>query len=219
MRNNIDFKLLKISTFLVFIGRGYQHLFWDAPFRVLLWDQNWLEGIVNLLGINWEEYVSSSFVDYNIQLSIKLTGLFYVVVAFCCLFYNLKNKNILKWPIVIGGFGLIILALLFCKEKFYHIGQFFEYSIQFGLPFVLIYYLNKKFNYKIFLNTLKILIAFTFVSHGMYALGYYTTPGLFIDMMISALGVNETIATNHLIAAGILDILLVPFLFIKKQKK
>jgi hypothetical protein len=38
-------------------------------------------------------------------------------------------------------------------------------------------------------------------------------------MMISIVGISEDTATNSLIIAGILDILLVPFLFIKKTEK
>ena len=57
------------------------------------------------------------------------------------------------------------------------------------------------------------------MSHGLYAIGYYATPGIFIDMMISVLGISEDAAKNCLIIAGILDILLVPLLFIKKTEK
>ena len=217
--NTIIFRLLKLSTFLVFIGRAYQYLFWDAPYRAILWDQKLMEGIVNLFGVQWQDYASSLVVDYNIQLSIKLTGVFYIIAAICSLFYNNKTQRDLKYIMLIGGVLLIILAFLFCKERFYHSGQFFEYSIQFGLPFTLVFYCSDKFTHKKMVNLLKVLIAFTFVSHGLYALGYYATPGLFIDMVISSLGFSESMASNFLLIVGILDVLLVPLMFIKSTEK
>jgi len=124
----------------------------------------------------------------------------------------------LQIPIFLGGISLILLSILLTKEKFYHVGQFFEHSIQFGLPFVYLFYL-KNYRWKNFVLTLKILVAVTFFSHGLYAFGFYPVPGKFVDMVIQIFGVSEPIAVTFLYIAGILDFIVAILLFIPKVAK
>ncbi|HAO15189.1 MAG TPA: hypothetical protein DDY16_02435 [Tenacibaculum sp.] len=68
MKNSTLLRILKISSFLIFLGRSYQHLFWDAPYRSLFWDQNLLETIVTtVLGTSWQAYVTKAYTDDAIQ--------------------------------------------------------------------------------------------------------------------------------------------------------
>jgi len=65
------FRIVQIATVGVFLGRAYQHLFWDAPFRTLLWDQEWMEGIVKgVLGMQWDDYITNISIDESIQRGI-----------------------------------------------------------------------------------------------------------------------------------------------------
>jgi hypothetical protein len=69
--------ILKAATFLLFAGRAWQHLFWDAPFRELLWDQAIMESIVlSLRGGTWEEYVTSENTDHFIGTLVFGFGIF-----------------------------------------------------------------------------------------------------------------------------------------------
>ena len=45
---------------------------------------------------------------------------------------------------------------------------------------------------------LKIAIALTFSAHGLYAIGYYPQPGVFVDMLINILHFSETTAKDFL---------------------
>ncbi len=210
-------RLLKIAAFLIFFGRGYQYLFFDAPFRALLWDESLLEPIVEgWFNTPWNDYVTNLRVDAWIQTSVRINGVLFVLAALSSWFITAKNKRFLKYPIVLGGFFLVVLSFLSTKEHFYHFAQFFEHAIQFGVPFVLLFALRQPDNYKKTVFWLKVLIAVTFTSHGLYALGVYPIPGYFIDMTINSLGVTEPTAVLILKAAGILDIVLSIAIFLPR---
>ncbi|MFD0962636.1 hypothetical protein [Pseudofulvibacter geojedonensis] len=211
--------LLRISCFCVLIGRAYQFIFWDAPFRTLLWDQKLIEPLINLLGYSWKEYANSLRIDSLIKLSIKLNGIFFFISAFLVLFSNNKSKNWMKTIIWLSGISLIILALLQTKEKFYHLAMFFEHSIQFSLPFLLIYF-TKTNNYLSFTWYLKTIIALTFTCHGLYAIGcIYPLPANFVTMSLNTLPLTETQVKYFLFIAGILDFIIAIGIFIPKLYK
>ncbi|WP_298546369.1 DoxX-like family protein [uncultured Aquimarina sp.] len=207
--------IFKISVFLIFIGRAWQHLFWDAPYRSFFWDESLLKPIIEgVFNITWQEYATSNRTDLIIQNGIKINGVLYLIAAISVL---MIKKNTTKWfriPIYLGGCSLVLLTILLTKEKFYHIAQFFEHSIQFGLPFVLLYSYSKKLRHESLVFIFKILIAFTFFSHGLYAFGFYPVPGKFIDMTIQIFGFSETTAISFLYIAGILDFILAILIFI-----
>tara|TARA_B100000809_G_scaffold118758_1_gene117043 strand:+ start:3284 stop:4153 length:870 start_codon:yes stop_codon:yes gene_type:complete len=213
--------LLKFCAFCIFAGRAYQHLFWDSPFRSLLWDQNMISGIVeNIFNIPWNEYVTSLKTDSFIQNTIRLNGAFYAICAVISLVIKQKSNKYLKTILGLGGFSLLLLAILLSKSKFFHLAMFFEHAIQFGTPFVLLYLLKTKGDFSKITFSLKIITALTFASHGMYALGlYYPLPGNFVTMTLNILPITEDITKQFLFTAGILDFIVVVFIFIPKLQK
>ncbi|MGB3464661.1 MAG: hypothetical protein WBA74_05315 [Cyclobacteriaceae bacterium] len=217
---NLD-NLLKISCFLLFLGRAWQFLFWDAPLRALLWDEDLMEKIVvNVFNVTWYDYVTNEKADMIIQGAIQTTGLFYLCMAIVSLFIH-SNFRFGKALLGISSLSLLFLAFLYCKEKFYHHGQFFEYAIQFSLPvfLLIITYYRKQVAKANFILFIKIAVALTFVSHGLYAIGFYPRPGIFIDMTINSLGVTEPVAHQILLIAGILDFIAAIGLFLNRIAK
>lgn len=211
---------LKIAAFFVFLGRAWQHLFWDAPYRSLFWDESLLKPLVeNLTAMSWQEYATSEVVDTFAQQIIFYNGIIYGVAAFTIMIMTKKNIRFTQFPIVIGGVSLLILTVLMTKEKFYHVAQFFEHSIQFGTPFVLFLFYKKSIQQQRLTFILKILVAATFCSHGLYALGVYPVPGNFVDMVINILGTSEQQALLLLYVVGILDIIIAVLIFIPKTAK
>lgn len=217
MKNSKALLILKISVFLIFIGRSWQHLFWDAPYRSFFWDESLLKPIIEgFFNTTWQDYATSSTTDNFIQRIIIGNGILYLIAAICTLTIRDVSKLWQRIPILIGGISLVILTILMTKEKFYHAAQFFEHSIQFGLPFVFLYNHMKKPNKTQLILALKILIAFTFFSHGLYAFGFYPVPGKFIDMVIQIFGCSEITAITFLYIAGILDFVIAVLIFIPK---
>ena len=121
--------IVQTATVFLFLGRAWQHIFWDAPFRSLLWDEGWMSGVVDsVLNMSWENYITSAEIDSNIQSMISGIGLFYLLCALMALMIQ-KWKKVAGFFMILGSISLVILAALYCKERFFSMGQFFEYSI------------------------------------------------------------------------------------------
>src|SRR5690554_5027502 len=88
---------LRLATFLLFAGRAWQHLFWDAPFRALLWDRELMENtILFFRGGTWQEYVTSAAADRFIQSAITGFGVFYALMAVLTLL--VRGRMLAKLP-------------------------------------------------------------------------------------------------------------------------
>ena len=206
--------LLRIACFTIFLGRAWQHLFWDVPFRALLWDEQWFSSWTEaLFSITWKEYATSPKADNIIQTIIHGFGWFYVLMAAITLVINNKTR-MLRWLLLFSSLPLIFLAFLYCKEKFFHAGQFFEYTIQFMCPILLYYAIFKKENFSTLILSMKISITLTFTCHGLYALGYYPRPGNFVDMTLNILPFSEDMAHLFLKTMGIVDFIIALGIFI-----
>ncbi len=200
--------LLRLSCFTVFFGRAWQHLFQDAPFRSFFWDEEILSGFVTKwLGMTWNEYATSAVVDSLIQVFTRAHGVLYLVCAILSLTVK-KEDRIAKAVLAVGAFALFILAALYCKEKFYQAGQFFEYSAQFGAPVLLLWAVSVNESSARFEATLRLCVALTFICHGLYAYGYYSVPGEFVDMTIEIMKLTESQSYMFLKVCGVLDFLI-----------
>lgn len=167
-----------------------------------------MKGIVErLLQMPWEDYITSPIVDQNIQLSIQLFGGLYALCAVVVLLID-RVPAALRKLLLLGGSALVFLAALYCKERFFSVGQFLEYSLQFSSPFVLYYLYSQRQMSKRLEYVLRWATAFTFTCHGLYALNYYPRPGLFVEMTMNILSVGEEGAFLFLNAAGLMDIVI-----------
>lgn len=215
LRLSKSFKLLKISVILVFLGRAWQFIFWDAPFRTFFWNESLLKPFVeNIIGVDWQTYANSPKLDVCIDKSILAFGILYLLSAIAVILYT-KIQKIANYIIILGGIGLLILAYLLMSDRFYQFSQFFEYSIQFSIPFIFVFY-HKKCIEKHKILILKLLIAAVFIAHGLYAVGFYPVPGYFLGMVIDILGFTEQGARNFLLIVGILDFIGALLIFVPK---
>lgn len=211
---------LKLCTCLIFIGRAYQYIFFDAPFRVFFWDEGLLKPIMeSFFDISWHDYATNLKVDYWIGIATKVNGFLFILAALCCFFISKVNRKLLKFPIYIAVFFIVILGFLALKDRFYQFAQFFEYGIQIGVPLALLYTLKANYDSQKLIVFLKVVVSITFFAHGLYAIGYYPIPGHFVDMTINSLGVQEDIAIKILYVAGILDLLIAVLIFVPKASK
>ena len=215
---SIIFRLLQIAAVAVFAGRAYQHLFWDAPYRELFWDPNYIQGLIEgLTSMTWEEYVTNPKGDRYFQRFVFIQGIFYSICTLVSLFIR-KLPKWTRWLLVVGAVDLIFLALIYMKDKFYHFGQFFEYSLQFGTPLFLFYYLKNETLSNRLILWMKVAIALTFTCHGLYAIGYYPRPMSFMAMTQNILGLGSTGTDWFLNIAGLLDFVVSVGIFVLKGK-
>jgi hypothetical protein len=210
---NLEIIILKLSVILVFLGRAWQHFFWDVPFRTLLWDEGLMTPIIRAFGMTWESYISNFEIAYQQEFVMQLIGVFYLILIVLVFFIDTKKRWI-KWLFWIGSIFLFLLSLLYWKEQFYRIGQLIEYTIQWSTPVFLILAIYKSKNTIPFRFWLKVAIAFTFVGHGLYAFGYYPVPGNFVQMVLDIFTFNDKEAATLLTVMGILDFVVAIGLFL-----
>ena len=212
--------LLKFIVFTIFIARAYQHIIWNVPYRAVLWDERLMTPFIEkFLNVSWYDFTTDLELDNKIQLAIKCIGVLYLIAAFCSLMMTNKIFKFLKYPVLLISFWQFFVAYLFMKESFFHLGQYIEHSLQLGLPFLLIYCFASYFNIEKAKFFLKIIIALTFIGHGLYAIGFYNVPGNFIDMTINILGIEENTALKFLLVMGIIDLVVIPLLFMRATVK
>ncbi len=207
-------KFIRIAAFFVFFGRSWQFIFWDAPYRTLFWDEGIFgEVLPFILGVPWSEISTSQAYDIFISCLIYFSGGLFFLCALVSLKIRPKQK-IKEFVLILGGLNLVFLSLLLCKAKFWYFGQFIEYTAQMSVPFLLISLVKKSlFNLEIIL---KIVMAATFIGHGLFAIGYYPVPGNFIDMVIIVFGLSEYDSRQFLLLMGVIDILASVCLFIPR---
>ncbi len=206
--------LLLLLAFLgVSTGRAYQCIFWDIPIRSLLWNEDWMTSIVSsFLGLSWEEYLKHPKADDTIQSAVTLLGYSLLITAGIAL---VRFRMILTTMALHCSFLILLfIAFLYHLEKFQTAGQFFEYTLQFTTPLLLWYYLKKGVSHS-WVLLLKICVALTFTSHGLYALGFYPVPANFVAMTINVLPLSQDMAVSFLWLIGIVDIIFSFGLFIK----
>ena len=211
-KSRVFFLILCLAFLGVSLGRAYQCIFWDIPIRSLLWNENWMASIVSLLlGLSWEEYLKHSNANSTIQGIVSTLG--YILLV-CAIIATVRFRRIFtKVALYLSFLVLLFIALLYHLEKFQTAGQFFEYTLQFATPLILWYYLKKGVT-KSWILFLKISIALTFISHGLYALGFYPVPANFVAMTIQVLPLSQSTAIYFLLIVGILDLIFSVGLFI-----
>ncbi len=213
--------LLKLCSACVFFGRAYEHLFFDAPYRSILWDEKMFSPVVvKIFNMDWNTYVTNTLVDNKIQNGVISIGIFYFLCGIVSVFITRKNYEVLKYIIGTGAVSLIFLAVLQAKSNFYHFAMFFEHAIQFGSPIALLGYFKIKEKQLTYILLLKLIIALTFISHGLYAVGWpYPVPGNFVTMVMNILTITENQAKTFLLIAGCLDFLVAILIFLPKISK
>ena len=213
------FGIVQLACLGLFLGRAYQHLFWDAPFRSVLWDKMWMEDLVFYFwNLNWEDYITDPQVDLLIGRVVQSFGIFYLVAALACLFVKSRFGGLARSILLIASFSLLLLAFFYAKEKFYSPVQFFEYTLQWSSPLFLISLSKRPFDYDRILIWLKLATALSFTAHGLYAMNVVPRPVHFMEMTMNILGVGNEAAGSFLITVGILDLILSIGLFLPRQR-
>jgi len=206
--------LLRLLTFCVFAGRAWQHIFWDIPIRAFAWDENLLKTPVEALtNMTWKDYVTSMTVDAWLQGIAQGFGWLCVACAVAAWFVA-PTRKWLGTLLKIGGIYLILLFLMYWKERFQSAGMFIEHTLQWTTPFMLAYAVFQQKNTEKFRFWIKVAIALTFIGHGLYAFGYYPVPGNFVEMMVGVFGMPDDTAMWWLKVAGVIDFVAAAALFI-----
>jgi len=143
--------------------------------------------------------------------TIPYIGIIFLASAFLLIF-NWKNKVSIYFSSISSIFLIFHSVVNLIKHQWIA-EQFIEHGIQLGVP-VLFTILHL---YKIRLNklkiTLKILIALTFVGHGLFALGAHYVPNHFIEMTKFSLSFSSDQSITFLSVMGTMDLIVALLIF------
>lgn len=212
--------LLRISAFLMFLGRFWEHFRWLGPYRDVFYNPNgWT---INLIGYITGESLTEIYNNHAYENMViyfsKGLGVLFLLAGIIILFY--ERLKVLKPFIYIALIGLLFNYYgLLVGKHFDMWGIFFEHASQFLIPIIFLNFYNDNKN-TVYLA--QVAISITFISHGLFAVGYYPQPGSFADMMIIGFDLEENTARFLLVIIGWLDfvfgaVILIPFSALKQK--
>jgi hypothetical protein len=137
--------LLKIAASAVFLGRGWQYLLWDAPYRSFFWDESIMGPVASWLGYDWSAYLNEVATDSHIGNLVIASGCIFLCCALAVWILP-RWKKIFSPLIILGVLQMLFLTFLYWKEHFFIIAQLIEYSLQWSTPLFFIV-LDKKKEY------------------------------------------------------------------------
>lgn len=196
--------LLRISAVLMFFGRAWEHFRWLGPYRDVFYNPQGsiLKLITFFSGETVVEIYNNHFYEHLVINFSKGLGVIFLLCGIVILFYNKLHP--FKLIISVGLFGLILNFYgLFMGKHFEMLGMFFEHAAQFTIPILFLSTWKEITDKTIYLA--QTAISITFISHGLFAVGYYPQPGHFADMLIVSFGIEENLARLLLVIVGVLD--------------
>lgn len=218
MQNKHLIGWLRFAAFFLFIGRAWQHILYNGPYSTIYYSNSMLGGFFRYFTGETEfEYLSNPNLAVIYDKLNLFLGVLFIGAAVGVLFVN-KRKSFFKLIVKIGGYLLLLVAFGYFVEKKFAWGQFFEYSSQIAIPWLLLMAVKFKMK-KRFLSVAKLSLAITFICHGLYAIGYYPIPGSFMNMMINVFGMSNEQAILWLKVAGYADFIFAIGIFIPKVGK
>lgn len=194
---------LRLGAFLCFAGWSWGHLYWEAPYTVLIWHDQTYQ-LANQLGITWDEFVGTGANDGWVQKWVARIGWLYLG---CSIFsITVRKRSWFQMAALLGGSGLLTLlsyAKYVASQR--QLPMFIEHGGQILVPVVLVLAVAKGIRHRSTVTTAIVAVIATFAGHGSYALGLWPTPPLFFAMTSLILGVEYEAARTILLIAGMLD--------------
>lgn len=209
MQNKQLISWLRFAAIFLFLGRAWQHFLGQSPCDTLFRSTSYFGKIIEWITGDRNSVAATELIN-GIN---TLLGVLLLLAAVSVLFVN-KKKSYYRTFIKIGWGILFLVAYGYYVDKYRVPAQFFEYSAQLAIPYLLLRAVKFKMNRR-FLFWAKISIAVTFVCHGLYAIGYYPVPGNFYNMTINTLGLSNETTELFLQVAGVLDFVFAIGIFIK----
>ena len=211
MKKRQPFRILQLTVILMFAGRVWQHWFLSTPYREFFWNRRlfgWFSD--RFLGITWNEYLLSETVEQYTNGVIIGVGCVFALGIAGTIWVNRLAGRIgvctawaFLWP----------FAWFHFMGNIYNWALLFEFSAQFFTPLLLLYFRKDNARPEAFITLVKVVLAVTFISHGLYASGIYPVPQKFLTMTMNILPVNKAAAIGILRLAGIADFLVAVGLF------
>ncbi len=211
-RDRVLILLLRIGAFFCLAGWTWVHLYWEAPYGVLFWQDTTYE-LAREMGVSWDEFVGTGANDGLIQKWMGRIGWLYLACAVLTLTVR-KRSWFQMTGLVLGTVMLTILSYAKYVSSQYQLPMFVEHGGQMLMPLILVFALLFGVRHRITTSMIVVGIVMTFVGHGCYAVGIWPTPPNFYAMTIVILGVEYEAAKAFLYYVGMLDFVVCVGMFI-----
>jgi hypothetical protein len=210
---------ISIVLFLLLAGRFYQFAFLEPPFRAFMLNTNFMAPFIEgVLGIEWFDWVTNPKYERRVNLMLDVFAWILGFMTLSVMLFKVKFfSKIVPYLMIPAALILLITSFGYYWDKSTQIGQFWEYSLQFGLPIIFLLLLKNKDKSASFLA--KAFCSLTFAAHGLYAIGFYPIPGEFVHMSSRLLSITDEPAKQFLFVAGVLDFVFAIGLWIPKIQK
>ena len=209
---------LRISVACCFFGWAWQHIYWDAPYREILWNQNFMGGLIKSWGVDWQHYVGNEDTDGIIQQLIRRLGWLYIGFGILALTVK-RNSTGQMIGLAIGSLMLCLLSYCLYLDKMRYLAQFIEHGGQFLCPIILILAIQLGLRHRATISLAVVAFIMVFAGHGLFAVGAYPVPANFVEMTINVLHVNEETAKLIIATAGTMDFVVCLAFFIPYFRK
>lgn len=209
--------LFLISAAVALIGRSYQHLFFEGPYRAFFLDES-LFGYWQALfsDQSWLDFTNSHLADQRIRIYTRAMGFIWLGTAIAFIFYHRLSAKV-SWSLAIASsLGLLFYGACSYLDMGYQSAQWIEHAAQILMPVLAVWGQQAKSPGLFWLWIAKVAIALTFLGHGLYAMGYFPVPGNFVYMTHTILGTPDAVSKDFLYVAGVLDLLAAALLFVPR---
>lgn len=192
---------LKWCVSLTLLARGWLTWRGDSQIRGLVWNEDFWSGHI---GMSWSDFAKQSDPWISNGLTVLGIGLMLLAIA-----PWLRGK--LAAGMLWAAFAVLLLdgfAQWFASD--YDLGMGIEHSLQIGTPLILLFAGARRWDVVV-----RVLIALTFVGHGLYAFGLHPVPLIYQTMTMTLLGVGQETGLLVLKVMGVLDFLAAIALFVR----
>ena len=202
---------------MCFAGWTWGHLYWAAPYGVLLWNDATYQ-LADQLGIRWDEFVGSGAGDGWVQRWISRIGWLYFACA--VLTVTVRRHSYFQMAALIAGSGLLaVLSYAKYVESQCQLPMLVEHGGQVLAPIVLVLALSLGACHRATVAAAILAVVTTFAGHGAFAIGWWETPANFYAMIALVLGFDYETAKIMLRCAGILDFAVCVLLFVPPLRR
>lgn len=205
-------KLLSWATAGLFIGYAWIGVFFDFPFREVLWNEALISPLLSVFQIDWTWWVSAEGINAYLPGLQMFLSLLLVLGFIGVVWSKLPGRRI--W-ISTSAILVLLILLLGWPGHNHTFGYLLEIALRGGTPFLWLTHRGGKRSGKLY-TIAKWLIAATFIGHGLYALNFYPRPGSFVNWTSAGLGLSESASIQVLNAVGILDLVAAALLLLPK---
>lgn len=198
---------LKFCASITLIARGWLTWRWDSPFRGIIWKEDWWGGMVD----DWATFATTS--DPAITNGLMILGC--VMMVGGVVPWLLPYFPKLRWALLFFAGLLVLDSAARWINTHFDLGMAIEHALQMVAPVALFLAVSFPDKTRPWILMVSVATAFTFVGHGLYAMGFHPVPLSYQTMTMNILSVSQESAFLILKIAGWLDVLAAACLFVR----